>query len=116
MGKIVKNGIVFSGSSNSADRIKYDNTKNVKEAIDALRPKTKTIIVDSASYKNGVTVIAIQTELQSINTILSAIPVINNSNAIISLRNVTNQTININIYNNSPNDITAIVSLYLVYL
>ena len=34
MGKIMKNGIELSGSSNSAENIKYDETKNVKEAID----------------------------------------------------------------------------------
>ena len=33
MGKIMKNGVELSGSSNSAENIKYDDTKNVKEAI-----------------------------------------------------------------------------------
>lgn len=34
MGKIMKNGIEYSASSNSAVNISYDGTKNVKEAID----------------------------------------------------------------------------------
>ena len=34
MGKIMKNGIEYSASSNSAENIRYDGTKNVKEAID----------------------------------------------------------------------------------
>ena len=34
MGKIIKKRIEYGGSSNSAENIKYDDTKNVKEAID----------------------------------------------------------------------------------
>ena len=37
MGKIMKNGVELSGSSNSAENIKYDDTKNVKAAIDEIR-------------------------------------------------------------------------------
>ena len=33
MGKIIKKRIEYGGSSNSAENIKYDDTKNVKEAI-----------------------------------------------------------------------------------
>lgn len=34
MGKIMRKGVVFAGSSNSAENIKYDGTKSVKEVID----------------------------------------------------------------------------------
>ena len=34
MGKIIRKCIEYGGSSNSAENIKYDDTKNVKEAID----------------------------------------------------------------------------------
>ena len=34
MGKIIKKRIEYGGSSNSAENIKYDDAKNVKEAID----------------------------------------------------------------------------------
>ena len=33
MGKIIKKRVEYGGSSNSAENIKYDDTKNVKEAI-----------------------------------------------------------------------------------
>ena len=42
MGKIIKKRIEYGGSSNSAENIKYDDTKNVKEAID----KVKSDIAD----------------------------------------------------------------------
>ena len=37
MGKIVRQGVEYCGSSDSATSIKYDNTKNVKEAIDEIK-------------------------------------------------------------------------------
>ena len=37
MGKIIKKRIEYGGSSNSAENIKYDDTKNVKEAIDGVK-------------------------------------------------------------------------------
>ena len=43
MGKIIKNGVELSGSSNSAENIKYDDTKNVKEAIDETSEQKSSI-------------------------------------------------------------------------
>ena len=37
MGKIIKKRIEYGGSSNSAENIKYDDTKNVKEAINEVK-------------------------------------------------------------------------------
>ena len=37
MGKIVRQGVEYGGSSNSADCIKYNDTKSVKEAIDEIK-------------------------------------------------------------------------------
>ena len=37
MGKIIRKCIVYGGSSNSAENIKYDDTKNVKQAIDEVK-------------------------------------------------------------------------------
>ena len=37
MGKIIKKRIEYGGSSNSAENIKYDDNKNVKEAIDEVK-------------------------------------------------------------------------------
>ena len=39
MGKIVRQGVEYGGSSNSADCIKYNDTKSVKEAIDLLNER-----------------------------------------------------------------------------
>ena len=39
MGKIIKKRIEYGGSSNSAENIKYDDTKNVKEAINDVNSK-----------------------------------------------------------------------------
>lgn len=54
MGKIMKNGIEYSASSNSAVNISYDGTKNVKEAIDdvnsSLTVNDTSFIFD---YKDG---------------------------------------------------------------
>ena len=43
MGKIVRKRVDFGGSSNSADRIKYDDTKNVKVAIDEINSNLEPI-------------------------------------------------------------------------
>ena len=51
MGKIIKNGVELSGSSNSAENIKYDDTKNVKEAID----ETSENLNKKVPFKNIVT-------------------------------------------------------------
>lgn len=67
MGVRVKKGVFFGGSSNSADMIMYDATKNVKEKIDELNDDlggkanrreyvnsvigTASIIVDSDVYQ-----------------------------------------------------------------
>ena len=37
MGKIIKKRIEYGGSSNSAENIKYDDAKNVKQAIDEVK-------------------------------------------------------------------------------
>ena len=37
MGKIIKRRVEYGGSSNSAENIKYDDTKNVKQAIDEVK-------------------------------------------------------------------------------
>ena len=39
MGKIIKKRIEYGGSSDSAENIKYDDTKNVKEAINEVGNK-----------------------------------------------------------------------------
>ena len=39
MGKIIKKRIEYGGSSNSAENIKYDDTKNVKEVINEVNSK-----------------------------------------------------------------------------
>ena len=42
MGKIVKQGVEYGGSSNSADCIKYNDTKSVKEAIDEIKASSSS--------------------------------------------------------------------------
>ena len=42
MGKIVRQGVEYGGSSNSADCIKYNETKNVKEAIDEIKASSSS--------------------------------------------------------------------------
>ena len=39
MGKIIKKRVEYGGSSNSAENIKYDDAKNVKEAINEVNNK-----------------------------------------------------------------------------
>ena len=49
MGKIVKNGVTYSGSSDNADNVKYNNNvsnldaTNVQEAIDKLDESVDTL-------------------------------------------------------------------------
>ena len=42
MGKIVRKGVEYGGSSNSADCIKYNDTKSVKEAIDEIKASSSS--------------------------------------------------------------------------
>ena len=43
MGKIIKKRIEYGGSSNSAENIKYDDNKNVKEAINEVKSEIADI-------------------------------------------------------------------------
>lgn len=43
MGKIVRNGVEFAGSSNSAENIKYDDTTSMKDAIDETKTDINTL-------------------------------------------------------------------------
>lgn len=43
MGKIVRNGVEFAGSSNSAENIKYDGTTSMKDAIDETKTNIDTL-------------------------------------------------------------------------
>ena len=43
MGKIIKKRIEYGGSSNSAENIKYDATKNVKTAIEEVKSGFATL-------------------------------------------------------------------------
>ena len=51
MGKIVRNGVEYGGSSNSAETIKYNETKNVKDAINEI--KSKAMFIDSFNTDTG---------------------------------------------------------------
>ena len=42
MGRIIKKRVEYGGSSNSSENIKYDDTKNVKEAIDEVKSDIAT--------------------------------------------------------------------------
>ena len=42
MGKIVRQGVEYGGSSNSADCIKYNETKSVKEVIDEIKASSSS--------------------------------------------------------------------------
>ena len=56
MGKIVKNGVTYSGSSDNADNVKYNNNvsnldaTNVQEAIDKLDESVDTL---NSNLANG---------------------------------------------------------------
>ena len=51
MGKIVRNGVEYGGSSNSAETIKYNETKNVKDVINEI--KSKAMFIDSFDTDTG---------------------------------------------------------------
>ena len=51
MGKIVRKGVEYGGSSNSADCIKYNETKSVKTAIDDI--KDTAMFIDSFDTNTG---------------------------------------------------------------
>ena len=53
MGKIIKNRVEYGGSSNSAENIKYDDTKNVKEAINEV--KSEIVVVSNNLEKASQT-------------------------------------------------------------
>ena len=59
MGKIIKKRIEYGGSSNSAENIKYDDTKNVKEAINEVKSEIATTnsnltASDNTTFRFGV--------------------------------------------------------------
>lgn len=51
MGKIVRQGVAYCGSSDSAENIKYSDSKNVKEAIDEI--KNTAMFIDSFDTNTG---------------------------------------------------------------
>ena len=75
MGKIIKKRIEYGGSSNSAENIKYDDTKNVKEAInevDNLLGNTDISAIGDGTVTGG---------LNALNSNLSELGVVANSKA-----------------------------------
>ena len=44
MGKIIRKCIEYGGSSNSAENIKYDDTKNMKEAINEVKSEIGNLL------------------------------------------------------------------------
>lgn len=56
MGKIIRKRVEFSGASNSAEQIVYDNTKNVKTAISDIHQQmlTSSDVVDNLLGTSGV--------------------------------------------------------------
>ena len=69
MGKIIKKRIEYGGSSNSAENIKYDDTKNVKEAInevDNLLGNTDISAIGDGTVTGGLD--ALNGKLSSIKT------------------------------------------------
>ena len=56
MGKIIKKRIEYGGSSNSAENIKYDDTKNVKEAINEVKSEIADVNSNLiVTYHSGTT-------------------------------------------------------------
>lgn len=55
MGKIIKKRIEYGGSSNSAENIKYDDTKNAKEAIDEVKSEITELKKSVSDDKTLVT-------------------------------------------------------------
>lgn len=69
MGKIIKKRIEYGGSSNSAENIKYDDTKNVKEAInevDNLLGNTDISAIGDGTVTGGLN--ALNSNLKSMKT------------------------------------------------
>ena len=71
MGKIIKKRVEYGGSSNSAENIKYDDTKNVKEAInevDSLLGNTDISAIGDGTVTGGLDALNSNlTELQSVD-------------------------------------------------
>lgn len=76
MGKIIKKRIEYGGSSNSAENIKYDDTKNVKEAIDEVKSEiTTTVKTDTTLSVSGkaADAAAVGTKLTEVGTEISSL-------------------------------------------
>ena len=59
MGKIIRKCVEYGGSSNSAENIKYDDNKNMKEAIDEIKSdiaatNSNLIASDNTKFRFGV--------------------------------------------------------------
>ena len=78
MGKIVKQGVEYGGSSNSADCIKYNNTKSVKEAIDEIKASSSSDpTASSVTFNNtdtGLNATNIQDAVTEVNGKLNEYP------------------------------------------
>ena len=55
MGKIIKKRIEYGGSSNSAENIKYDDTKNVKEAITEVKSEIADVHSNLTEINSNLT-------------------------------------------------------------
>ena len=79
MGKIIKKRIEYGGSSNSAENIKYDDTKNVKEAInevDNLLGNTDISAIGDGTVTGGLN--ALNSNLKKLVIISQSIELENN--------------------------------------
>ena len=78
MGKIVRQGVEYGGSSNSADCIKYNDTKSVKEAIDEIKassssnPTAASVTFDNAN--TGLAATNVQDAVTEVNGNFSGYP------------------------------------------
>ena len=54
MGKIIRKCIEYGGSSNSAENIKYDDTKNVKQAIDEVKSELAGVNSEIAGVNSNL--------------------------------------------------------------
>lgn len=54
MGKIIKKRVEYGGSSNSAENIKYDDTKNVKQAIDEVKSELAGVNSEIAGVNSNL--------------------------------------------------------------
>ena len=79
MGKIVRKGVEYGGSSNSADCIKYNDTKSVKEAIDEIKassisnPTAASVTFDNTD--TGLNATNVQDAVTEVNGKLTLIDV-----------------------------------------